>query len=1039
LFASRTTVNSATLNPWALAVLPLCFALSGCAAIVYQIAWARQLALVFGTTEVAVTVVLASYMSGLALGGWLIQRFLPFIERPALTYAALELLIAAAAAFAVPALITGSDDVLHALAGGSPDPPGGRLWMGAFYAAAAFVALVIPTLCMGATLPLLTRHLVDSDRQTGSRVGALYACNSGGAVAGALLTTYSLLPNFGLLRTVWSAAALNVLAAVLALAVAQGSRPRRSGFSAAWAAASRVSFAKPPSPAWVLPLMLVSGGVGMFHEVLWTRLLTHTLGSSLHAFGLMLASFLGGLALGAAVGALLAQDRRWAVAGFATSQSACGLSAAAAYILVDRLLPQTPSLALNTVLTVTILVPIAFFSGGTFPLAVRILARRAEDAGPATARVYAWNTLGSIIGVLLGGFVLIPSLRFEGSIYAAVLASLILAVGASLLLQRPSRLLPLTVGIVALITAFLFRPAAPISLLRASPLHISNTGRMLYYGIGQSASVVVLEQDGALALRTNGLPEALIDLRGAPPHVSGEKWLVPLAILTHSHTNNLLMVGYGGGVVLEGIPQSVGRVDVIELEPRVIAANEAIRQLRKEDPLADSRTRITINDARVALDLTDRRYDAIISQPSHPWTAAASHLYTREFLRQAQAHLSESGVFVQWMNVSFIDESLLRSFAATVLDVFADARLYRPDPFTLIFVAGSRVGSAPSPLEAFPQFGINTPEDVFVALAADGQALQRISRGAPLITDDRNRMATTTAYFSGTSMTPASVDRFLAPYDPIGLMRAYAPDIDAAYVARRLAALSPLNPGLRSRLDTLASVMDASSNSAYQVNAQRLEVVGDPDAAQELLQQALARHPDSDPLRFLYIKPWLTRLARGTASREVTQQAAKLTRSADAVLRGTLLAERQRWDEVGGLEDLLAQARWNDPWKLDALALQVQWRCQMAADTRDVRRQRGEEALALVDKGIAAQPAIMLYALRVQSAVAAQRPDAVVESIWAYGHGLFANGTATRVTLQKLLSLLDQQRTDPPGTGADPARIAEVRDGLLNDLRELSR
>jgi spermidine synthase len=1066
LFASKTTVNSSAASPSALLVLSACFLFSGFAGIVYQIAWARQLAVVFGTTEVAVALVLAGYMAGLALGAWLIQRFLPFVERPVLTYAALELLIAITAIFLVPTVVTRSDWLLRSLAGQQPEPPGGDLIIWLFYAGAAFAALVIPTLCMGATLPLLTRQIVESDRQTGSRVGLLFTFNTAGAVGGALAATYWMLPSLGLTRTVWAAAAINVLTAVFSLTVSRRVARRRSGFSAAWAAASRARFSRPPSPAWVLPLMLFSGAVALFHEVLWTRLLTHVLGSSLHAFGITLASFLAGLALGAAVGALLAQDKRAAVPGFAISQTACALAAAAAYVLVNRVLPDRTALVSSTLLTATILLPIAFFSGATFPLAVRILARRAEDAAPATARVYAWNTLGAIAGALLGGFALIPLLRFEGSIRAAVLASLVLAVCASLLLQRPSRVLVISVAVVAAATVAMFSPPVPLTLLRSSPLHISNAGRVLYYGIGQSASVIVLEQDGALAIRTNGLPEALVQPRGAPPQLSGEKWLVPAAILTQPQAKSLLVVGYGGGVVLEDVPESVERIDVVELEPRVIDANVAIRSLRKRDPLPDRRVRVVINDARVALNLTDRRYDAIVSQPSHPWTAAASHLYTREFLLQARAHLAEHGAFVQWMNLTFIDEQLLRSFAATLLDVFGDARLYRPDPFTLVFVAMQQRADQ-AEVTAFPRLGINTPEDFFVALAADGQALRRISRGAPLITDDQNRMATQSAYRLGSSMTPATADRFLAPYDPLRLRASFASGLDQGAVARRLANLSPLNPGLRNRLDTFANALDASSESAYEVNAEKLTLEGDPDAAQELLKQGLARYPANEKLRFEYVKPWLTRLARGTATPEITAQAAKLTGSADAVVRGSALASRQQWSELSALDEALATATWRDPWKLDAIVLQAEWRYQQQ-DTGDLPRQRAEEALEMLDEAIAAQPAIVLYALRLQSALAAHRPDAVVESIWTYGHGLFADAspsvgaradppgdaersarrsgsqrqplnsgppesTSTRAALTELVQLLNKQ------TGADTARIEEVRDGLQNDLRELSR
>jgi spermidine synthase len=700
----------------------------------------------------------------------------------------------------------------------------------------------------------------------------------------------------------------------------------------------------------------------------------------------------------------------------------CAVSAACAYLLMSRVLHSTAAAA-------ALMIPIAFFSGATFPLAVRILARRAEDAAPAAARVYAWNTLGAILGALLGGFVLIPALRFEGSIQLAVAASAVLAVAATLLLER-SRALAITVSVIALAGIAVFWPSVPTALLRASPLKINDSGRMLYYAVGRGSSVVVLEQDGSLAFRTNGLPEAIVDMQGAAPHVSGEKWLLPLAILSHSGTDSLLLVGYGGGVVLEEVPESVEHIDVIEIEPRVIDANQATRGLRRRDPLADSRVRIVINDARSALNLSQRRYDAIVSQPSHPWTAAASHLYTREFMLQARAHLNDNGVFVQWMNLSFMDEALLRSFTATVLDVFADAKLYRPDPYTLIFVASKGADRYQPPTgNAFPAVGINTPEDILVVLAADGQALRRLARDAPIVTDDRNRMATASARPSGNLLTLDAADRLLAPFDPLRLPN---PAFQRGYLARRLATLSAIDSGAKDRLSTLAGATDPQSQTGYEVNAVRLEADGDLDAAHDMIQQGLARFPDSENLRYEYIQPWLTRLARGTATKEVTVQAGKLTHSADAVVRGTVLASQHQWAQLRDLDGSLAEATWRDPWKLDAIMLQAQWRCQEEV-AASVRRQRGEEALAMIDQAIAAQPALVLYALRVQSALAAERTEAVVESIWEYGQGLFSDSTLDhaqlRVALHELVELLNKQ----PGAGG--ARAAEVRNRLLDDIR----
>ncbi len=186
-----------------------------------------------------------------------------------------------------------------------------------------------------------------------------------------------------------------------------------------------------------------------------------------------------------------------------------------------------------------------------------------------------------------------------------------------------------------------------------------------------------------------------------------------------------------------------------------------------------------LNDARGALALTDKHYDAVVSQPSHPWTAGASHLYTREFMQQVAAHLNPDGVFIQWMNISFLDEALLRSLSATLLDVFKELRIYRPDPNTLVFVASggalraeediartrAAIAAAPS---HYARYGIEVPEDlVGLALSADQQGALALARGADLITDDRNRLATDTVYDRGGGFVPTTLSHVLESYDPL--------------------------------------------------------------------------------------------------------------------------------------------------------------------------------------------------------------------------------------------------------------------------------
>lgn len=1052
-------------------LLALCFVLSGFAALAYQTAWTRQFALVFGTSELAVATVLAAYMGGLAFGAWLAERWLDRIREPVLMYALLELGIGASALFVVPALLFASEALLHAVFGGAPSPPDSeQVGLSLFYLGSAFVALAIPTTLMGATLPLLARYAVARDEQIGRRIGALYAANTAGAVVGALATAFWLLPELGLTRTVWAAAVVNIFVFLFAAVAARHAKP---GSPRAWetmgltspppAAASRAKaraaprarFARPPSAAWVLPLMLASGAVSFFSEVLWTRMLSHLLGSSIYAFGVMVASFLAGIAVGGAAGALLARDRRTASIWLAVAQLACAAAAAGAYIGLQTMLPEKAGLAGNAFFGVLLLLPMTLAIGVTYPLAVRVLAEQADDAAPASARVYAWNTVGAIVGSLAAGFVVIPALRYEGAAQAGVIASAALAVLAAFALVQLPRAFVAAITVGALLAGVLFQPVRPDRLLVTSPLNVDSHGRIVHYDVGRSASVVVLEQDGGLALRTNGLPEALMEMPGSPPRFSGEFWLSPLAVIARPRTDRMLVVGYGGGVIIEGIPPSVGSIDVIELEPKVIEANRATRALRKRDPLADPRLNVVTNDARGALLLTDRTYDAIVSQPSHPWTAGASHLYTREFMQQALSHLNEGGVFVQWMNVSFVDESLLRSLTATLIDVFGETRIYRPDPNTLVFLASTRplelertVAAAGMPLRLSPALysraGINVVEDLVAALAADATGARELAEGAALLTDDDNRMATSSVYELGRGLTAESAGRILAEYDPLQRPESWLYDemrdtLDFPYIARRIAGFTTIDPSSSDRVLRMSRALDRTPEGMY-ARAVALSVTRLGPQAEQLIREALALNPDSTLLRYQFLRPSLGQIGRDAAPADVMAEAARLEGVPAVLLQATRLAAQGDWQAVARLDDELAAARWTDPWNFEALQLRAEWRARVA--NPELRRRAGEEALVLIDRALVVSPTLALFGLRARCAIAAERPDVLLESIWSFGHltwlttaGLESRQrAAARSNIEGLIRLLDGSDVT---SRADPRRLKEVREALRSYLTRL--
>ena len=557
-----------------------CFFLSGLAALLYQTAWLRQFSLVFGTSELAVATVLAAYMGGLAVGSAVAGRYANRVTRPVLVYGLLEAGIALSA-LAVPLLLMAARTLYASILGDQPAPPdAATIGQPVFYLLVAFLVLAIPTGFMGATLPLLTRYAVRTDREVGPRVALLYAINTAGAVVGTVVAAFILLPALGLNGTVWIGVAVNVLVFVIAAALARGRRDS-TGADATIAASAAPSFysacIRPlfegtatarerlltvfqRQPAWMLPLMLVSGANAFLYEVLWTRMLTHVMGGSIYAFATMLAAFLTGIALGGGLAGKVAEQRERAAMAFALTQFAVGVLSIGVYAWMGPLIPTSLTTYTLALFAVAVMLPATIFIGATLPLSVRVLARDESQATTSTARIYAWNTLGAIIGAVLAGFFLIPGLGFEGSIRVAVGINFALALWAAVCVAKPK---PIPVGLacvgIASVLA-IYTPSRPQAVVSSTGFVLGYLSQPeeIYYGVGRTSTVMLLSEGAYYYVRTNGLPEASIAVRGSPPVQDPEKWLTALAVAARPDIEDMLVVGFGGGVVLEGVA-SVGR------------------------------------------------------------------------------------------------------------------------------------------------------------------------------------------------------------------------------------------------------------------------------------------------------------------------------------------------------------------------------------------------------------------------------------------------------------------------------------------------
>src|SRR5262245_4457309 len=950
-----------------LALLLACFFLSGFAALLYQTAWTRELSFVFGTSELAVAAVLAAYMGGLALGSAAAARYAARLRRPVLAYGLLELGIAVSA-LSVPAGIRLINGIYLGLLGGASELAAeGASLPALFQLGAALAVLLPPTAFMGATLPLLARHAVRREEEIGKRVGAFYAVNTAGAIAGTVVAAFWLMPELGLRQTVWVGAALNGAVFALAALLARGALPVPG--------AGSTPDASPPAAtgaSWILPAVAVSGAVSFAYEVLWTRLLGHVLGSSLEAFATMLASFLLGIALGSAAAARLATTRERAGIGFAMAQLGIALASYAAFAAADllpglfvRLDAGLRAPVAGAAVAAAPLLPITLCIGATFPLAVRLLAQHAEHAAGATARVYAWNTLGAIAGALGAGFLLLPGLGFDGTLNLGVAASLALA-GLTALSIQPRRA-PLAAVAAAAGVALLALPARPPwRLLTSSSLTREPAeGKVVYAAVGRSSSVVVFDQGDGFRINSNGLPESKILREGMLQQERVALWLGLLPSLLRPDARELLVIGLGGGVALEPIPSSVKAIDVIELEPEVLRANQRIGPERAVDPLADPRVHVHIGDARGALQLTGKRYDAIVSQPSHPWTAGASHLYTREFFALVRSRLAPAGVFVQWIGLVFVDEALLRSLLATLVEVFAHVEVYQPHPMALLFAAsdsplgieGARRALAATP-EDYARFGIHRVEDFAATRVLDEAGVQSLAEGAAPNTDDHNLLALRAYRLGKQALRADGGRRLLEGVDPL---LADTRGLDSQALIRRLVDWG---------FDPRASSLARSWTGAEQLGgAGWIELGrGRYGRAARSFTQALALAPDSaDALAGLVASRRAAILAGGDDS-EIDE--ARLGPHQRALISGWRQARARDWDAVRALDAELARIAPGDALFDDASRLRINWRLAAGGP------QAGAEALAIADVLLARRWHAGDALLRASAAIAAERSSA---------------------------------------------------------------
>jgi predicted membrane-bound spermidine synthase len=683
------------------------FTLSGFTGLIYESVWSHYLKLFLGAAAFAQSFVLAAFMGGMALGAWIASRWSGRLRNLLAAYGWIEAAIGVAALIfhEVFVLLTQAslDRVIPAL--GSPESV-------ELYKYSLCALLIVPqTVLLGMTFPLLSGAVIRrGPRESGHHLAMLYFTNSIGAAVGALAAAFLLLGWLGMPGTMRLAGAMNLALAAAVLAIARRGEPAPAAVASAFAGAV--------SADTLVRLFLagafVTGLASFVYEIAWIRMLALVLGSSFHAFELMLSAFITGLALGGLWIRRRIDHIPDPVRFAGMVQLLMGLAALATVFVyhwtfdwmgwvlsvLQRKEAAYPIFNLfSHALAFSVMLPATFLAGITLPLFTHVLLR-AGRGERAIGQVYAANTLGSIAGVIVAVHVLVPGIGLKLTLIVGTLADMLL--GAFLLRYAQSasrRILALVAVLLGFSAATATARAAILDPERlASGVYRygqawRSFGRVAFYRDGKSASVSVRVQDrgSVVTINTNGKPDAALTLDLGQPPTPDEYTMTLIAalpLLIKPDAKTVANIGWGSGFSANALLSHSGpqRLDSIEIEPAMYdGARTFSRRLPR--PYSDARSHVYFEDAKSYFARHQRRYDVIMAEPSNPWVNGVSSLFTTEFYRDTRRYLAPGGLFVQWVQGYEFNDLLMGSVLAAVGQNFADYEIYESNDGDLIIVA----------------------------------------------------------------------------------------------------------------------------------------------------------------------------------------------------------------------------------------------------------------------------------------------------------------------------------------------------------------
>ncbi len=666
-----------TLTDRLLPALLALFALSGCAALIYEIVWLQLLQLVIGSNAMSLAVLLGTWMGGMCIGSLLLPRLIPTSQNPLRVYALLELATGVCGVLVLFGLPLLQNVYVAGVTSGLPNA--------ALRSICCAICLLPPTILMGATLPLIARW-VESMPSAAAWWGYFYGANIAGGVIGCFLAGFYLLRVYDMSIASYLAASINLIIALASFGILRFVGAEEG----VAAAAAPVAVAPAGKRPWDVYFSIgVSGLTALGAEVVWTRLLSLMLGPTTYTFSIILGVFLAGLGIGSAAGSRIAEKKGNPRLLLISCQVLLAIAIALAGFMLANWLPYWEGNLNSTAgpwvgfiydiwRSILPIFPAALLWGASFPIALACAAESEAnaDSGRVVGEIYGANTIGAIIGAVMFSLVLIPALSLHGSEQALIVISL---VGASVMIGLSFKKLnlQLMVGFAAALVLAWMLPATPWKLIGFGRRLPTTTGNwnLLYTTDGMNSSIAYSKwEDQTTYFHVTGKVEASTE----PQDMSLQRMLGHLPAILHTNPKSILVVGCGAGVTAGSfvVHPEVEHITICEIEPRIPPATAKYFADANHNVMKDPRTRIVFDDARHFVLTANEKFDIITSDPIHPWVKGMASLYTTEYFELCKKHLNPGGIVTQWVPLYESSFETVQSEIGTFFEAFPNGTIW---------------------------------------------------------------------------------------------------------------------------------------------------------------------------------------------------------------------------------------------------------------------------------------------------------------------------------------------------------------------------